>query len=348
MAESSSSLGTRIRLRLASSAYVGVLVATANVPRRVRMSHNNGLTARGTVRVVDRPTFPAHEFFRPGRTFSCRLRHASVSYDDDTVLQVRSASLKLADARYRSPLDLEMNTGTTSLFWTARNFFEFAAARGRVDELAFSTYYDKYPQGLLAAKEGIRRVPETFAQMYYHSQCAQAFVGLDGRRRYVKFRLIPGDRGPEVGLVPMEDLVHRWKESPAPGERRSPNYLKQEYGRRLSAGPVRYHLQLQLHDPVPGESDEILNCNVAWDEGAHPWQDVAEVVVHELLSREESNLMRFSVGHAPPSLGILPARSLDDYRSVNYLRARTGPSKAARLLAYRLFGMPDPLPDERP
>ena len=335
----------RFQLWLYARGWALALTIAASFMLRKRMSHNNGLVASGRLRIVDNPRFPAHDFLVPGRQMKCRLRHASVSYDDDTIIQVRSASLKFADSREDSPLDLEMNTGTISLFWTARNFFEFAFDRQMKEGLAFRDFYRKYPRGLLAAKEGIRKSPSSFADLKYHSQCTQAFTGKDGVRRYCRFRLIPDPEVPETGLMRPEELENLWVEVVAPGETRSPHYLKREFAERLARGPVRYRLQMQLHTPTQQDSEELFNCNVAWDEASHPYVDVAEVEVDTLLPHEESEWMVFSVGHHPPSLALLPAKSLDDYNSVNYLRAHSTLAKRARLLAYKLFGMPKPLPE---
>lgn len=337
----------KAQLQLWASGWVGVLLMV-NSWKRERMSHDNGLTARGRIRITDKPEFPEHDFFQPGRQFECRLRHASVSYADDTIIQVRGASLKFADSDYASPLDLELNTGTISLFWTARNFVEFARHKTpRIDELAYSTYYDKYPRGLLAGADGIRKDPSSFAQLYYHSQCALRFVGRDGVTRYAKYRLVPGNRGPETGLMREEALRHRWREAVAPGETRSPHYLKEEFAERLQAGPVTYHLQIQLHTPQPGESEEILNCNVVWDEATHPHLELATVELDVLLPYEQNELMHFSMANAPPSLGVLPSESIDDYNSINYMRARSDSARRARVLLNRLLGPRKILPDTR-
>ena len=49
------------------------------LPKRQRMSHNNGIAATGTLRIVDDPRFPGHAFFAPGKVYPCRIRHASVT-----------------------------------------------------------------------------------------------------------------------------------------------------------------------------------------------------------------------------------------------------------------------------
>lgn len=313
-----------------------VLILVASLVQRRRMSHNCGVFASGKLKVVQDQAFPPHEFFTPGREMRCRIRHAPVSYDDDTVIQVRSASLKFADTDFESPLDLEMNTGKTSLFWTGRNFFEFV--RHKDDKpLPYGRYYDKHPTGLAAAKDGIRKDPTSFAEMRYHSQTVQYFIGIDGVQRHVKFRLLPETDAPETGILPPEDLVNRWSEERAPGETKNRSYLKKEYAERVARGPVKYRLQLQIHTPSPSDTDEVFNCNVEWDEATHPWMDVAAVEIDKMLSLKDEARAIFSLRHCPPSLGLIPSRSLDDYNSINYLRAKADIAKKARVWRYR-FG----------
>src|SRR6478609_5933709 len=63
-------------------------------PHRYRMSHNNGIGARGRVKIVDHPEFPPHDFFEPGRVFPCRIRLASATFLDDAMNCIRSFSIK--------------------------------------------------------------------------------------------------------------------------------------------------------------------------------------------------------------------------------------------------------------
>ena len=96
---------------------------------------SNGIVARGRIRIVDDLAIPDTDFFRPGREFPCRLRHASISFMDDATMVVRGASLKFADADLDSPLDLLMNGGVTAPFWNMHTFAQFmfagCAAGGR-------------------------------------------------------------------------------------------------------------------------------------------------------------------------------------------------------------------------
>ena len=93
---------------------------------RARMSHNNGIAAKGKLRIVDDPKFPDHDFFKAGREFEARIRHGSAAFLDDAMNCIRSISVKFADTPFESPMDLEMNTGPVSLFWSAVSFLKFA------------------------------------------------------------------------------------------------------------------------------------------------------------------------------------------------------------------------------
>ncbi len=55
----------RIRLWFWGKFFI-LLVAVGSGLHRRRMSHNNGIAGRGTLRVVDDPRFPPTVFFEPG------------------------------------------------------------------------------------------------------------------------------------------------------------------------------------------------------------------------------------------------------------------------------------------
>lgn len=317
---------------------------------RLRMSHKNGILAAGRIRIVEKPAFPEHDFFRPGAEFPCRLRHASISYLDDAMLVVRAASLKFADAREESPLDLLMNNGQTSFFWDVASFQGFGEVTDKGRDPFFVKWMEQYPLTRKSLLESVRRDPSTFAQLYYYSQTPFEFRARDGRSRFVKFRLVPGDRGPETGLVDWgsEPWNTGWTQAILPDETRGRNYLKDEYRERVARGPVPYHLQLQLHEQQPGDSrDLLLSCMVVWDEATHPWMDLATVTIDRTLPYDEEERTLFSVGNLPPSIAITPATSVHDPASLNYLRLRGAWIRRARLLAIRLFGPPPPPADTR-
>ncbi len=336
-------LWQRLQLWLYTYGYFAMVVMMCGLRRR-RMTHNNGIIGRGKVRVVDNPQFPAHDMFPPGKEYVCRLRHATVPYVDDGVRAVRSASLKFADSQWKSPLDLLMNSGRITFFWTAKHFLQSAAMRKEKGGFAFYEYFKLYEGACRAAREGFRRYPPSFNCMYYNTQTPFAFHAKDGLPRYVKFRLIPGDRGPDTGIpdpATMETLDQISDFRSYPDDPRGRNYLKDEYKARVAAGPVKYILQMQLHVITPDDSPDIRNSNIFWDEATHPWMDVAEVTIDEVLSYREAVLTAYSVAHLPKSMGILPATSIHDFNSINYMRSREWPAVWIRKFMIALFGLPE-------
>jgi|GEM_PF-231989 len=317
---------------------------------RLRMSHDNGMAARGEIRLAEDAQFPENDFFKPGRVFPCRARLAMVSFSDDARFVARGVSLKFADARKKSPLDLLLNTGLTTPFNNVRTFWKFMilTAQGRAQNAI--RYMQEDSALYVGCLDPLRRNPESFAQLYYHSKMPYVFELADGSKSYVKFRLTPWDMGPESGL-PDEDDQLDWAwcwQGIRPGERRSRNYLKQELRARLEEGPVRLRLQMQLH-PVREEErqDDVIDSALVWDEEDHPWLEVGEVRLDEVLDHRESNLSLFTIRHRPKCLSILKPRDIDDPAGMNYLRSLAVWPRRARLLGNMFFGIPAPFPDER-
>jgi arachidonate 5-lipoxygenase len=314
--------------------------------RRRRMTHNNAVLGRGFLKIVDNPEFPENDFFQPGREFPCRLRHGSANYMDDCMRVVRSASIKFADTRFKSPFDIEMNTGRRNFFWTAYLFLYCGITRRPTkDGHAYRAYFDNVEGSRVAAKEGFRRRAESFAKMHFHSQVPLGFQARDGKPRYVKFRLIPGDRGPDTGFAEptgVDTPEHLSDFRVLPDETRGRNYLKEEYRERVTnKGPAEYIFQIALHEVSPDDSPEILNSNEPWDEATHPWMDLAHVTINEVLDYRESVLTSFSFANFPREIFVLPAKSIHDYNSINYMRRRTGMARRVRLFVTRMFGLPE-------
>ncbi len=335
-----------------------LLIALGAGTKRRRMSHNNGVAGRGTIRVVDAPDWPPTDFFEPGRVFPCRLRHASVAYLDDSMKAVRSASLKFADTDFASPLDIQMNTGDHCFFWNARSFLEFAFSRHDDGGIEYAQYYAKHPWGRISAASALIRHPSSFAQMYYHSHTPFGWQARDGKPRYVRFRLFPEDRGPMSGAVDpafIELAAADPTLAPAlanqrtlPDETRTVNYLKNEWRDRLQAGPVRYHLQIQLHEVTAADPADVRNPLMPWDQATHPYMDLATVEITEALTEADSAYMGFEITNLPSSMAILPATSMDDYNSLNYMRRQSIWAIRTRRAFTRLIGPHAAVPDNAP
>ena len=315
-------------------------------PKRYRMSHNNGIGAKGKVKIVDNPTFPEHDFFVAGKDYPCRIRHASATFLDDAMNCIRSFSIKFSDHHWHSPFDIEMNTGVINLFWSASSFLKFAKLRKQQWGIEYHDYYKKYPQGLLGAKLSLRRNPISFQNLRYQALTAYSFVGKDGVQRYAKYRTIPFDKAPETGIVADLSDWDTCNQRILNDETRGRNYLKNEYKQRVASGEAKYLMQIQLRIAKDDDSQEVFNNMTPWDEQIYPWQDLAIVEITEILDWIESLKTSFSLNNMPKTLGILPAKSIYDYNSLNYLRSHSEMARKARLLSYKVFGYPSEIPDD--
>jgi catalase len=289
-----------------------------------RGTHLSGVGARGTVHVVENPVFPEHDFFIPGRSFQARFRHANASFADDAGCVVRGASLKFADSDFDSPFDLPMNSGGTAAFFSLRSFVQFVKARkachpDRGDWQAQKEMM-RNPAVYLGTVDAVRDAPDSYTNVSYYSKVVFPFRAKDGVTRFCKFRMLRPDLQLESGLPDYDRQLRIWDQSRNPDDDRPVDYLRSEFKARLAREKVTYLLQMQLRDANETDTDEIFNCNRWWNEEAYPWLDVATVELAEAMEDEEMEPMRMWLGHMPPSLGLLRAHSVDDYRSVVWAR----------------------------
>jgi hypothetical protein len=313
--------------------------------KRQRMSHNNGIGGQGYLKVVENPEFPAHDFFKPGAIFPVRIRHASATFLDDAMNCIRSISIKFSHNRFKSPFDLEMNTGETSLFWNAVSFLQFGKLRQEKWGVEYVEYNRLYPEGLQGAKNAVRRHPTSFHNLHYYSKTPLLFIGVDKIKRYAKYRIIPANNEKETGI---EHNLVDWDVSNQrvlANDTRGRNWLKYEYDARVKKQGASYRLQIQTRRASDDEDPEIFNNMRPWDENIFPWHDVAQFTIDKILDWRESTLTAFSLNNLPKSLGVIPAKSIYDYNSLNYMRKHSEIARHARVLALKIFGMVPPIPD---
>ena len=313
--------------------------------RRYRMSHNNGIAGRGRLKVLDNPDIPDHEFFKPGREFDIRVRHGSATFLDDAMNVIRSCSIKFADHYIKSPLDLELNSGHFSVFWSALSFLKFAGGRAEKYGVDWVDYNRKYPDGSLGAQVGSRRMATSFHNLRYHSKTPFLFIPISGVKHYCKYKVRPYEDISEIGQDPNPDPLDASNQRVLKHDTRGKNYLKNEYISLVKKGPVKYKLQLQLRLANEDDDPEIFNNMRPWDDKQFPWKDIAEFEVKEIMDWKESTMTTYSMKNMPKSLSIIPAKSIYDYNSLNYLRKKSHIARVVRVWALKLFGMVPPIPD---
>ena len=336
---------SKIYLWIFCNFFSWVIVLTLSLKKK-RMSHDNGIGAKGKVKIVDNPTFPEHEFFEAGRVFPARIRHASATFLDDAMNCIRSMSVKFSDQHFKSPFDLEMNSGQISLFWSAYSFFKFAKMREEHYGLEYLDYYKKYPEGLEGAKIALRRNPDSFLDLRYYAKTPFQFVGKDKIKRYAKYRIKPFDNRPETGIIKNLSDEDTGNQRIFPHEKRNRNYLKEEYQERVKREGAKYMLQIQTRMAQDDDDASIFNNMVPWNDEVHEWHDLAIIEIDKTLDWIESTKTSFSLKSMPKTLGYIPAKSIYDYNSLNYMRAHSEKARKARMFSYKLFGYPQDIPND--
>lgn len=331
-----------------------VMIAIGSFTKQRRMSHENGVTCRGRARILDNPELPPNRFFHPGREFECRVRHGTVLFKDDAKMTVRSASVKFADEDFDSPFDMLMNTGEVGLFWNGKTFIDFAKMTNRHGKF-FVPYLQKYPQSLYGGGISSRRNPESFTLLSYYSQTCFGYVSVDETYYYVRYRLVSPEweeqqaaGARETGRLDDWWADHNWLQNPYPDEQRSRNYLKDEMADRLAGdGTVVYKLQVQLRERPPGPDRQWVSAKYEWYDDVVPWHDVAEITLTDVCSHRENMRTWFDLENHPEELPVPMGRSMADPHSLNNFRKAGKWAARARLLSYRLKGMPPKFGDSR-
>jgi len=322
------------------------LVFMVVLPYRNRMSHNNGIAGEGSIRIVDDPKFPAHDFFKPGKVFPARVRHASATFLDDAMNCIRSCSIKFSDHHWDSPFDLQCNTGKINLFWSAASFIQFAKMRKQQWGIEYHDYYRKYPEGLKGAQAALRRNPTSFTNLHFYALTPFLFIGIDKIKRYAKYRVIPFKDEPETGITENMCDWDTCNQRVLPHETNGRNYLKDEYKHRVYTEGAKYRLQIQTRIANDDDDPEIFNNQRPWDENVFPWHELAVIDITKNLTWKESTRTSFSLNNMPSSLGIIPAKSIHDYNSLNYLRSHAELARKARMFSYKIKGFPPPIPND--
>lgn len=304
--------------------FVSRLFGVVGLWKKGRATHTYGVGAKGSFKVTDSPRFPSHEFFSPGAEYPLQVRHATISYEDDAVKDVRSGSLKFSHSPLDSPLDLIMNTGEENAFWNLRTFLAFVWAGARGPK-GLKSYCKRYPEGHRVARGSVRRAPDSFVQLRYYTKIPFHFHTREGVTMLVKFKLGPYEDLPDSGVVTGDDSINVWEQERLPTETRAHDYLRNEFLKRLDEGEVKYRLWMQCHTLATGESAEIYNAAKAWDERKWPWLEVGVATMAEPLCAEDCEMLRMRVHNMPASISVVPATSLSDYNSIGYARSRIYP-----------------------
>ncbi len=309
--------------------FLTTLFAAGARKKKGRATHKIGVGGRGKLHVQDDLDLPEHEFWRPGRSFTCVIRHANLNNEDDLSADYRGAALRLLDESGRQQLDILMNTGDVTVWCNVAMFCErmWLTLRKRLPE-----FYERYPDALDRYWGGLRRAPDNYESLAYYSKLTGMYIDRAGKQWGCRYRLIPQEwSGQDSGQPTQRDFdggvleTSRW-----PEEKRPLDTLRKAYHARLTQAPVAYRLQLAVREAVADHRHTMFDPCQAWDEDAYPWHDLATLQIVEPMPAAELESMALNIVNAPDSLGVFPAESSRDYTSIGWLRTTLYAAAAKR------------------
>lgn len=299
--------------------------------KKGRATHTYGAVARGVARCIVPPEFPGNDFFKFGQVHPIILRHSSPGGElDDRTRDGCAAAVKIfaadnADVSGDGLLDILMNAGRQLFVRSIRDFATMVqSSREQRTEL--------WKKDIIMDKELTEayRIRGSFVDFRYHTWSCFEFFDASGKMRYIRFRLIPGDRGPERGF-PASDFSCEGQltKPPIEGDPRAKDFLRQDFIYRVTNSEVSYILQAQLHEPESPsvENSEVLNPALAWDEEFYPWLDVYEIQVNSIIAdNDEVSGLTMDPNRSPQCIKIPLATSPDHYASLGHARAIVYPA----------------------
>jgi hypothetical protein len=316
------------------------LFVTLSVHSHGRATHTSGVAARGVARIIVPYGFPQNDFIRDGKFYPIIVRHAKPGPQrDDRTLDGGAVSIKFQEpdsARDSVGFqDIMMNTGRTLFVNSARAFNTMVHTDPKDLTKRMQLVLDRIVCDEKLS-EGYRT--GSFTEFYYHSQICFEYRPDDGESYYIRFRLIPGDRGPERGRFPEALRANGVTTAVAwLDDQRSENFMREDFKVKVSHLGVRYILQLQIR-PIDANKDvwlaqeererrargleaKALDPSELWDERFYPWSDMAELVLNEILTEAEVDGLAFDANWTHPSIALPLATGPDEYASLGHARA---------------------------
>ena len=133
---------------------------------------------------------------------------------------------------------------------TGQEFLEFlraaaASAGSKASPTPIEVFLGGHPAAL-AYVQAPKPSPASFANEAYFGVTAFRFINKDGVARHGRYRI-----SPEAGIHHLDEATAKGKDA---------NYLFDELTHRIAAGPVRFHIDVQ----IAGERDIVDDATVHW------------------------------------------------------------------------------------
>jgi catalase len=180
---------------------------------------------------------------------------------------------------------------------TGDEFLEFlqAVAGGTIEK-----FLGSHPSAL-AYVQTPKPAPVSFAKEGYFGVTAMRFTNAQGISQHGRYRIVP-----DAGSEHLDDAALKSK---------SPDYLFDEIKERAAAGPVRFHVQVQ----VANEGDKVDDATIHWP-GDRPVVSLGDIVLTAVEPNNEAEQKKIIFDPIPRVDGIEPSDDpLLELRAAIYL-----------------------------
>lgn len=172
---------------------------------------------------------------------------------------------------------------------TAEDFLAFARAVAATDfsgphPNAIEQYLGSHPEAL-AFVQAPKPIPTSFARESYFSVSAFKFTNAENVSRFGRYRILP-----EAGNEYLDE---------AGAAAQSANFLFDEIGARISQGPIKFHIVVQLSE----DGDTVDNATVRWPE-SRPLLTMGEVSLTARVADDDREKRRLIFDPIPRVDGI--------------------------------------------
>ena len=202
---------------------------------------------------------------------------------------------------------------------TGQEFLEFlravaASASSKSSPSPVEIFLGTHPAAL-AFVQTPKPSPASFAKEAYFGVTALRFINKDGVMRHGRYRITP-----DAGIEHLDQAAAKGKD---------PNYLFDEIRSRLSSGPVRFRVQVQ----IAGDRDIVDDATVHWP-ADRPLIDFGAIALTAEVPNNQPEQQHIIFDPIPRVDGIEPSDDpLLELRAALYLisgrrRRQTGESQA--------------------
>jgi catalase len=255
--------------RLTPARFVNQLQADYGIHPGYRRNHAKGVCVTGYFQSNGQGApYSVAQVFQAGRSTPVVGRFAIPGgnpYAPDSSTPVRSMALRFALANGQQ-WRTGMNSQPVFPVSTPRAFYEMLQAQqpdpvtGKPDPRKLAAFFAAHPETAeFRAWAKTAHPSGSFATDSYHSLDAFIFVGPEGRRQAVRWRMVPEATPPPLGT----------RSTPHPA-----SYLDTDLRKRLAQGPLRWRLLVTLAEPA----DPIADAAREWPPD-RPTLDVGTLII---------------------------------------------------------------------